>query len=98
MFLFLSQAARKKVINKFNICYAVSGESGLGFNKQKNIIEGKVKFITSIFEAKSLDLEDGLKEKIKTRINNAVNLSNKIIDEYKNKTTSAELKLMLINF
>ena len=66
-------------------------------NKQKNIIEGKVKFITSIFEAKSLDLEDGLKEKIKTRINNAVNLSNKIIDEYKNKTTSAELKLMLIN-
>ncbi|PHR72967.1 MAG: hypothetical protein COA66_03995 [Arcobacter sp.] len=66
-------------------------------NKQKNIIEGKVKFITSIFEAKSLDLEDMLKEKIKTRINNAVILSNKIIDEYKDKTTSAELKLMLIN-
>jgi len=75
----------------------IKKETKIYINKQKNVIENKVKSISNIFEAKALDLEDALKEKIKFRIDNAVLLSNKIIDEYKDKITPNELKLMLKN-
>jgi len=69
--------------------------SELFINKQKNIIETKVRYVANTFKLKSLEVEEILKKRIKVKIDNAVTLSKEMIKEYEKSISKKELKHLI---